>query len=49
MKEIYECDLEEFDILDSNEKTLANLGDRWWPQAAKQEGDKISKKFLYNI
>ena len=25
------------------------IGDRWWPQAAKQEGDKTSKKNLCNI
>ena len=46
MREIDEWDIEEFDTLDSNEKTIAVLGDRWWPQAAKQEGDKISKTFL---
>ena len=23
------------------------LGDRWWPQTAKLEGDKLSKTFLY--
>ena len=33
-----------FGTLDSEEKTIAILGDRWWPQAAKQEGNKISKK-----
>ena len=35
MREIDECDMEEFDTLDSSEKTIAILGDRWWPQAAK--------------
>ena len=34
-----ECDMEEFDTLASCEKTIAILGDTWWPQAAKQEGD----------
>ena len=29
----------------SSEKTIAILW-RWWPQAAKQEGDKIGKKVL---
>ena len=38
--------MEEFDRLDRSEKTMAILGDRWWPQAAGQEGDKISKKRL---
>ena len=42
--------MEEFDSTpDSNEKTIAVLGDRWCPQAAKQEGDKISKEFPCNI
>ena len=38
----------EFDTLDSSEKTIAILEDRWWPQAAKQEGDKTSNMFLCN-
>ena len=37
--------MEKFGALNSSEKTTAILGDRWWPQKAKQEGDKISKKF----
>ena len=49
MRKIDECDIEQFGTLNSSEKTLAILGDRWWPQAAKQEGDKISKRFLCNI
>ena len=49
MRKIDECDVDKFGTLDSSEKTIAILGDRWWPQTAKQEGDKISKKFLYNI
>ena len=43
MREINECDSEEFGTLDSSEKTIAILGDRWWAQVAKQEGDKTSK------
>ena len=38
--------------LDGSEKTIAILGHRWWPQTAKQakqQGDKISKKFQCNI
>ena len=42
-KDLNECDMEEFGGLESSEKTIAILGDRWWPQTAKQEGDKISK------
>ena len=30
-------------------ETTAVLGDRWWRQAAKQEGGKISKTNLCNI
>ena len=41
--------MEKFGTLDSSEKTIAILGDGWWPQTAKREGDKISKKFLCNI
>ena len=43
-----QCDMEKFDTLDSSEKTIAILGDRWWRRRAKQEGDKISKTFLCN-
>ena len=43
------CDMEEFDKLESSEKTIAILGDRWWPQTAEQEGDKINKHFYVNI
>ena len=44
-----ECDMEKFGTLDNNEKTIAILGDRWWPQMAKQEGEKIARKFLFNV
>ena len=37
--------MEEFGRLEGSEQTIAILGGRWWPQAAKQEGDKISKQF----
>ena len=40
MRKIGECGMEGFGTLDSSEKTIAILADRWWPQAAKQEGDK---------
>ena len=50
MREIDECDMEEFGTLGSSEKTIVIPGNRWWPQqAAKQEGDKLSKKKLRNI
>ena len=47
--EIDECDMGKSGTPDSSGKTIAVLGDRWWPQTAKQEGDKTSKKFLCNI
>ena len=47
-REIDDCDVEEVGPLDSSEKTIAILGDRWWPQAAKQKGDNINNKFLCN-
>ena len=42
MRKLDECDMEEFGRLESSAKTIAILGDRWWPQTAKQEGDRIS-------
>ena len=49
MKKLDVCDMEEFGRLESSEKTIAILGDRWWPQTAKQDGDRIRKQFLCNI
>ena len=49
MRKIDECVMEKFGTLDSSEKTIAILGDRWWPQKTKQQGDKASKKLLCNI
>ena len=43
------CNMEEFGRLERNEKTIAVLGQSWWPQTAKREGDRISKHFLCNI
>ena len=43
------CDMEEFGRLESSEKTIAILGDRWWPQTVKRDGDRISKQFLYVV
>ena len=44
MRKLDVCDMEEFGRLESSEKTIAILGDRWWPQTAKQDGDGISKQ-----
>ena len=49
MREVEECGMEEFGTLEGNEKTIAILGDRWWPRAAEQEGDKISKQCFHVI
>ena len=49
MRKIDECDVEKFSTLDSSEKTIGILGDRWWPQTVKQEGDKIVKRLLCNM
>ena len=46
MKGIDECDMEEFGILDSREKTVAIPGDRWWPQVAQQERGQTSTNNL---
>ena len=49
MRDMNEDGMKSFEALDRREKTIAILGDRWWPQTAKQEGDKICKRFLCNI
>ena len=38
------CNMEKVGTLDSSEKMIAILGDRLWPQTAKEKGDKASKK-----
>ena len=35
--------------LESSEKTIAILGDRWWPQTTKQDDDRIGEQFLCSI
>ena len=46
MRKIDGCDMEKFGTLDSSEEMIAIVGGRWWAQTAKQEGDKVSEKFL---
>ena len=46
MRKIDECVMEKLSTLDSSEKTIDILGDRWWPQTAKLEGDIYAKSFL---
>ena len=38
-----------FGTIEGSEKTIAIQGDRWWPLAAKQEGDAISKPTLRRV
>ena len=49
MRKLCGCDTEEFGRLESSEKTIAILGDRWWPPTAKQDGGRISKQLLCSI
>ena len=49
MNKLNECAMGKLGTLDSSERTIAILGDRWWPQTTTQEGDKISKTFICNI
>ena len=49
MRKLDVFDMEEFGRLKSSEKTIAILGDRWWLQTAKQDGDRISKQCLCSI
>ena len=41
MRKIDGCDREEIGTLDSSKETITILGDRWWPQTAKEEGKNI--------
>ena len=48
VREIEECDMEEIGtlLIDSSEKTIAILGDRWWPHVANQDGGGyLAKQF----
>ena len=49
MRKLDVCDMEQFSRLESSEKMIAIVGGRWWPQTAKQDGDRISKQFLCSI
>ena len=44
MRKLDECGMVKLGTLDSSEKTIAILVDRWWSQTAKQERDATSKK-----
>ena len=46
MREKDGCNMEKIGTLDSNENTIAIVGDRWRPQTAKKEGHKICTKAI---
>ena len=46
MRKIDECDVQKFGPIDGSKQTIAILGDRWRPQKAKREGDRVCKKWL---
>ena len=48
MRKLAECGMEEFGRLQSSEKTIVIIGDRWWAQTVKQHGDRTSNQFLCN-
>ena len=48
MRKVDKCDMEKLGTPDSSETTIAILGDRWWPQTTKQEGDIISNIAVRN-
>ena len=45
MRKLDVCGMEELCRLESSEKTIAILGDRGWPQTAKQNGDRVANNF----
>ena len=49
MRRVNGYDMEKFSTLNSSERTIAIQGDRWWPQVAKEKGDRIIKQFLCNV
>ena len=49
MRDLDKSGMKSFDALDSREKTIAILGDRWWPQKANQDGDMICRRFLCSV
>ena len=38
-----------YNRLYTSDKTIVILGDRWWPEKAKEEGGKVGKRFLCSI
>ena len=42
MRKTVECDMDKFGSPGGSERMIALLGDRWQPQRAEQEGEKMS-------
>ena len=52
MRNLDKSGMTSFDALDSREKTVGcytRRYRRWWPQTAKQDGDKIGRRFLCSV
>lgn len=41
--------MEKFLTVDSSEKTIAIVLDKWWPQATRHEMYKISQHYMCNV
>ena len=46
MRKLDVCDMEELGRLESSERTIAILGDRWWPQIA-EVGRGLDMQFFH--
>ena len=46
MRNVDKRDLEKIGARDGSDKTIAILGDTWWPLLAKQEGDNTCEKMF---
>ena len=49
MRDVNEGGIKSCDALESREKTIAIIGNRWWPQTAEHDGDKICRRFLCSV
>ena len=43
MRKLDGCDMGIFGTLYSSEKAIGIRGDKWWPQTAEEEGDRMSQ------
>ena len=47
MGKIVGCGMEKAGALNSSEKTIAIVGDRWWPQTVEQLGNKKDTSIFF--